>query len=210
MQTFQTSLTVFGAILIGVGLLGLAAVLFLPRPRPAVAGWDADEEAADHLRGLRVAADDQEHGDLWGYPRALPAAPVLDERTAEVVAALPAAKAAEVVAQVAPGAGSVVSMAAEFADTKLRDSVGLVLLHEAEEAAYAEAESHEVAHYFTGLDAALARFRAATFRADAWKHYLHDQPGATCPCCTAADEISGEYRRLLAEYPTSEWSLVAA
>lgn len=210
--------------MIGIGLLTLAVIgvgagILAARRRKPGDTWAngaSPADGEDEARRLRILADDREHGfAAWMAP--LPAHPELrapreraedlapfDARTAGFAAAEPApAEPADVAEHVAPGAGSVVSIAETAIDTKLRDSVGLTLLHAAEEQAYAEIEEHEVAALFADFDravgAGLEHLERAQWSAGAWSFYQHDAEGAHCPhCAEAVEKVSGEFRELTA------------
>jgi hypothetical protein len=226
--------------LIGIGLITLAAVgigagVIAARRRKAGDTWANgaspadDDAAADEARRMRILIDDREH-DFAGWMALSPVQPdtrtveeharevtPFDARTTGSVAAEPVdgpVEPAEVAEHVAPGAGSVASIAAIGEDTKLRGPVALAALERAEEAAYAEAEQRAVDSYFTGLDAALDRFRERTVRADNWLYYLHGDHPSECPHCTLALEaISDEYRMLsthTSEIPRAELDAMLA
>lgn len=144
----------------------------------------------------------------------VPEVMVIDERTAEVLAApgLTAHDLVGVVEQVAPGVGSVVSMGDVVEDTGMRTSAELAALHAAEFEAYDEIEANEVRLFMAGfnarLDAGLAQFDAATGRVDMWFHYLHESGHDGCPRCQEAlHEVSDEHRRIVSGYPTGAYDL---
>jgi hypothetical protein len=200
-----TGLVILAVVGIGAGVLAARR----RKPGDTWANGASPADAEDEARRIRILTDDREHSfATWLVP--LPVQP--DMRTSEERArgvapfdggsadvatdpALRPAERTEVLEHVAPGAGSVASVAALGEDTKLRGPLALAALERAEVAAYAEAEQRAVDSYFTGLDAALDRFRAATVRADNWLYYLHgDHPSECAHCALALDAISDEYR----------------
>jgi len=187
MSATATTFISFG---VTFALIGLALAV---RSRQA-----ARQDRADDLEAarLRLLADGVDVYDLpvpsWdGRTQALAVDPTL--RRTEV---------AEMVAHVAPGAGSVASLAHTTQDTRIRSAGQLAELREAEEAAYAEAATREDREFFARFDlvmsVALAGFRERTVRADNWLHYVHDDACADCPHCTAAlHEVSDEYAQIV-------------
>ena len=187
------------SILAGIALLALFAGRRAPAPAPV-------DDAEDRARGRRIADDDT----LWliaigDRPRPIMA---IERPALTVDPVVPD----DVAAHVAPGAGSVASVAATAMDTKLRDSVGRAILAAAEVAAHAEETVRADARFFAvfrlRMDQALGRFEAsaAVGRADMWLHYEHDIDDAHCKhCAEAVAEISGEYREMVAGYDTQAW-----
>jgi hypothetical protein len=189
---------------------------------PHRAGADLDDEE-DHLRFLRISADDA--GLLaWRtgghYPAGLyrstavaalppaPAhtsahtpAPALDARTAELVIdpTLKAADVAQMVEHVAPGPGSVVSVAAVAEDTRLRGPRATAELEAAEAEAHDEALVRDFAGFDQAMADAFARLDRLQWRQAAWSFYVHAADGHACPHCTeAVTELTGEYQELTA------------
>lgn len=204
---------------IGMSLFGVAGALWARdramRARPALLVQRPIVPAAEDIaRFLRIRADDA----LWTAHTPAPA--VLDQRTAVLVVdpTLKPAEVAEMVEHVAPGAGSVVSVADEPVDTRLRTMHEEAELASAWDAATAESAARAAntadgmifATFRTSMDAALNGFRAATARVDAWAHYLHDAGDTRCPHCTqAVADVSGEYRALVNRVElesTQSWS----
>jgi len=183
-------------------------------------GWPASTAGYDdHLRFLRITADEEAMRGWRGtgqYPATLyrsmtvsplpPAsaytpAPVLDERTAQLVVdpTLKAADVAQLVEHVAPGPGSVVSVAAITEDTRLRGPRATAELEAAEAEAHDEALVRDFAGFDQAMADAFARLDRLQWRQAAWSFYVHAADGHACPHCTeAVTELTGEYRELTA------------
>lgn len=193
----------FGAVGVAVWASG---VLRRPGTAPEWGGVDAwlTDDAA---RAVRIAADDVEraawmHAPAWAIEADRP--PVLDDRTAHMLTVDPTLRPADVAAiveQVAPGAGSVASVAAAVIDTRLRTSEMVTELTAAEEAAYAEeaerAERRFFAVFNLHMDQAVQRFQHGTGRADMWLCYLHDGRTECTACATALAHVSDEFRQIV-------------
>lgn len=169
----------------------------------------ADEsEAADHLRGLRIVADN----GAWAAWTTTPQR-VLDDRTAELVVdpGLKPREVAEMVEHVEHGAGSVASVAALTEDTSLRGPMATAALEAAEVAAYDEAEERATNAFFAEfrgrLGLALEAFRGATGRVDRWVFYTHEDVSHCPRCAEAMHEISEEHRRIVGEHDTQAWDV---
>jgi hypothetical protein len=186
------------AILAGLALLAVWGI------RRATADVDVADADADRLRRLRIQADDEVWRTTTGF----------DTRTAELVVdpTLKAADVAEMVHHVAPGEGSVVSVADEAGDTKLRTLAQVAELLAAEVEAYTEAVAREADVVFAAFDAAMREAFARIDRLQAavspWSFYQHDDEGARCPhCAEDIAAVSGEYRQIVAAYDTSAWDV---
>ncbi len=112
---------------------------------------------------------------------------------------LTAADVATAVEHVAPGVGSVASVAAVAEDTRMRTSAQLRELQAAELEAYAEAPAQEDRLFFAAYDRqmarALTRFDEATARVDQWEAYQHRDNEHECAHCRrAVKENSDEYK----------------
>lgn len=208
------------AVLIAAGAWATAWRVLLSGPAAAAPVDDADDRA----RGLRILADDRArgtaawmHAPAWAIEAGYPS-PAMRTSAERAAGAAPVEVGKDWVDPMradytAYGIGSVVSLAAIAEDTKLRGPVALAILHRAEEQAYAEAEQRE----FAAFDAAVADGLARIDRLQAnwgWSFYAHDDAGAHCPACRdAVEEVSGEYRdlvaRVLAE-PTGPLATVGA
>jgi len=130
--------------------------------------------------------------------------PVFDDRTAELVIdpTLNAADVEAIVEHVAPGAGSVVSVADAVAPTTMRGPRARAEVAAAEVAAHDEAARRADVDFFARFDrvmeVALAGFRERTVRADTWMHYLHEDATARCAhCAEAVAEVSDEFRLMV-------------
>jgi len=178
----------------------------------------ADEAFADdHLRAIRITADDQGYLHAWNMdtpasvrpveatlPYRLPVA-AFEARTERLVIdpTLSAVEVAEIVQHVEPGAGSVASVIAVAEDTRLRGPAATARLAAAEEAAYAEAEEREWVELFAGFDRAVAERMLIMNELQAsdwgWSFYQHDAEGMHCPRCQAAvNAVSGEFQAMVA------------
>jgi len=161
-------------------------------------------DVEDHLRALRIQADDA-HMTTWRggatHPAGLYPKVLVDQRTAELVVdpTLRPADVAEMVEHVAHGVGSVASVAAEAEDTTLRGPLALARLQAAEVAAYDEAFAREFIGFDEAVAAAFARLDRLQWQAGAWSFYAHNAEGHACPHCTdAVSELTGEYAELTA------------
>jgi hypothetical protein len=203
----------FSVTLVAIGVvLAVHTVIGNRRARAA------DEVYADdHLRAIRITADDQGYLHAWNMATPAGVRPVgatlphrltvaaFEARTEELVIdpTLSAAEVAEIVEHVEPGTGSVASVVAATEDTKLRGPAALIRLAVAEEEAYAEAEEREWAALFAGFDRAVAErmliMNELTAKDWGWVFYQHDAEGMHCPHCQkAVDQVSGEFRAMVA------------
>lgn len=205
----HVTLSSFLTIAAGIGILAYARKLWRDGAPDEVA--DADD-AEDHLRALRIEAENRERAD-WGWTGPLPVAAVaavLDARTAELVIdpTLKPADVPTIIEHMAHGAGSLADAAAVEAGTHLRTPSEESAFQTAWDAALLEAPAREAeiedrrffAVFRLRMDRAAEAFEAmpGVSRAEQWLAYAHDAGEVECPCCAAAvAEISGEYEALV-------------
>jgi len=123
---------------------------------------------------------------------------------------LTAADVATAVEHVAPGVGSMASFAVAVEDTRMRTSAELRELHEAEEAAYAEAPEQEERLFFADfnrrMEAAFTDFAVGTRRVARFASRFHgDEHYADCAhCAEALHEHSDEYAQIVADRESTD------
>lgn len=198
----HVTLSAFLTIAAGIGILGYARKLWKDGA-PITAADDAD--ADDHLRALRITAEDEQRAD-WGWTGPTPVRPVqtLDARTAELVVdpTLKAADVPTIIEHMAHGAGSLADAAAAEAGTHLRTPSEEADYQSAWDLAIASAPAEEeeiakrafMAEFNGRLGVALEGFRAATLRADTWFCYEHGETDPCPHCALSLPALSPDYR----------------
>lgn len=138
----------------------------------------------------------------------VPTGPPIDVWMVKAVTVDPTLTATDVataVEHVAPGVGSMASFAAAVEDTRMRTSAQLRELHEAEEAAYAEASERGERLFFAEFDrrmeAAFTDFAVGTRHVARWADRFHDGAHyANCEHCARVHDVhSDEYALIVAD-----------
>ena len=136
----------------------------------------------DEARWARIVRDNADWAAATGSKRAIVVDPLTDD----------------VLAHVAPGAGSMASVAAEVGDTKLRSAAEAAEVRAAEAEAYAQAQAEEARLAQAWSSGMWAELDAKLWKIAPWLFYAHDDEGAHCPRCAAAIEhVSGEFAALV-------------
>jgi hypothetical protein len=189
----------------------------------ADAGRRAARDEADDLEAVRqrlVAAGEDVDAIDASSPvggtvyrsAAVAIEPPVDARLAELVIdpTLTAVDVETAVEHVAPGVGSLTSFAATVEDTRMRTSAELRELHEAEEAAYAEAPAQDDRLFFADfnrrMEAAFTDFAVGTRRVARFASRFHgDEHYADCAhCAEALHEHSDEYAQIVADRESTD------
>ncbi len=191
------------------GLAGTLGIILTADTRRRRAREDADALEAARLRLVAAGEDpDAPHvfttgrhradgtgGTVYGTPA------VLDKRTAALVVdpTLTRQDVTTAIEHVAPGVGSVASVAAAARDTRMRTAAEQARLEADWDAAIDEVEKQEVRLFMADFDRqlskALAAFGQATVRVGNWEAYQHRDNEHECEHCQrAVKETSDEYR----------------